>query len=94
MKMMMRVSIPVKRGNKALSNGKLKKAFDLIHKKLQPEASYFFLDGGKRSAMFIYHCKDSALLPEINEPIFKMLHAKIEHVAALNFDELSRGLKA
>jgi hypothetical protein len=50
MRMMLRFSLPVEKGNQAFNDGSLGKAMESIMNKLKPEAAYFGVSEGKRGA--------------------------------------------
>ena len=79
MRMMMRVTIPVEQGNKALRDGSLPKIVQSALQELEPEAAYFTTVGsGLRGGFFVFDLKDSSDLPRIAEPFFQGLNATLE----------------
>jgi len=59
---------------------------------LEPEAAYFFTEGGLRSGMIIFDMTDSSQIPLIAEPLFQDLNASVEFVPVMNGDDLQRAL--
>jgi hypothetical protein len=49
MRMMMRFSIPVERGNEAFKDGTLGQVIEAVVAETQAEAAYFVLEGGERT---------------------------------------------
>ena len=92
MRLMLKFSIPVDKGNQAAKDGTLSAAIDALIEQTNPEAAYFTLDGGERAGMIVFEAEDQARLPEINEPFFAALDAAIEIVPVLTLDDLRRGL--
>ena len=92
MRLMLRFTIPVERGNEAAQDGTLGAAIDALIERTKPEAAYFSLDGGERAGMIVFEVDDPARLAEINEPLFAALDAAIDIVPVLTLDDLRRGL--
>jgi len=92
MRLMLRFTIPVERGNEAARDGTLGKAIDTLLERTKPEAAYFMMDGGERAGLIVFETDDQAVLPTLNEPMFAALDAAIEIIPCLNADDLRRGL--
>ena len=93
MRMLMKVTTPVEAGNKAINDGTLPKIIAQTMERIQPEAAYFGLEGGKRTAFFFFELKDSTQMPSIGEPIFHGTGATIELTPVMNPQELKAGLE-
>ena len=92
MRLMLKFTIPVERGNEAIKDGSLAKAFDALLEQVQPEAAYFTLEQGKRGGIIVFNEDDQSQLPKINEPFFAALDATIEIQPVLTIDDLRKGL--
>jgi hypothetical protein len=92
MRLMLKFSIPVERGNAAAKDGTLGRAIENLLKATKADAAYFTLIGGKRGGMVFFQDDDATRLPQINEPMFAALDAAIEIVPVMTPDELKRGL--
>jgi len=92
MRTMIRVTVPVDSGNRALQDGTLPKTIADTLEKLKSEAAYFFVDGGVRTSIMIVDFKDVSDMPSIAEPLFMQLNAKVEFLPVMNAEELKRGL--
>lgn len=92
MRLMLKFTIPVEKGNQAARDGTMGQAIDALIEQTQPEAAYFMVDQGKRAGMIFFEAADQARLPELNEPLFAKLDAAVEIVPVLNQDELRKGL--
>ncbi|PSW13157.1 hypothetical protein C9J01_09855 [Photobacterium rosenbergii] len=88
MRLMLRFSIPAKKGNEAVADGTLGIAFKNLVEKVNPEAAYFHLDDGCRAGTIIFEATEQLSMAEINEPLFAMLEAKIDIQPAISLDEL------
>lgn len=94
MRMVLKVGIPVEKGNEAFKSGELARTFQSAMEALKPEAAYFFPDeSGRRSALFIFDMEGSWQLPPVVEPLFQNLNAAVHITPVMNGDDLERGLK-
>jgi len=88
MRLMLRFTIPVEKGNEAGADGTLTKAIAELVEKLKPEAAYFHLDDGRRAGTLVFEESDQTRMPEINEPLFAHLNAAIDIQPVVSFEEL------
>ena len=88
MRLIMRFSIPVQKGNAAASDGTLARALSGLVEKVNPEAAYFHLDDGARAGTIVFEADEPLNLAEINEPLFAQLDASIDIQPAISLDEL------
>ena len=88
MRFLVKVSIPVKAGNKAAKDGF--KVLQQIVKEQKPEAAYFVAAGGNRTAMLILNMDDLSELPKIAEPWFLAFNASIEATPAMVAEDLQK----
>lgn len=94
MRTMMKLTVPVVAGNKAISDGTLPRVIQQTLEKLKPEAAFFAAEHGKRRAWLVFDLKDSAQLPVICEPLFMALDAEIEILPVMTAQDLQAGLTA
>ena len=92
MRMMMKIRIPVEHGNQAVQDGSMTRAFEAIQEKLKPEAAYFFMDDGLRTALFVYEIDEQYKLLGIHEPLFAAMGALIDEQPVLNWDDMLRAI--
>lgn len=90
MRCLLKVSIPVKAGNIAISEGSLPKTIDSILADLKPEAAYFCDDHGNRTGFIVFDLKDSSQIPAVAEPWFLAFDAQVEFHPAMNLEDLKR----
>ena len=83
MRMMLKFTVPVDKGNAAFHDGSLGKAVETIMNKLKPEAAYFAPFEGKRGGMIFF---------DLAEPLFLNLNAETELIPVMNGDDLRKGL--
>jgi hypothetical protein len=94
MRMMLRFTMPVEAGNKAIKDGSLAVAMKGVIDRLKPEASYFFAESGFRSALFVFDMHEPSQIPAIVEPLFLALNASVSLVPVMNAEDLQKGLAA
>ena len=92
MRLMLKFTIPVERGNEAAKDGTIGKAIQALVKATNAEAAYFSLADGERAGYIFFEETDQARLTALNEPMFAALDAAIETVPALTLEDLMRGL--
>jgi hypothetical protein len=92
MRMMLKFTLPVEKGNQAIKDGSLGKTLESIMKKLKPEAAYFGAMDGKRSGMIFFDLAEPSQIVEVVEPLFLNLNAATEIVPVMNGDDLRKGL--
>jgi len=92
MRMMLKFTLPVEKGNAAINDGSLGRAMESIMSKLKPEAAYFTALDGKRGGMIFFDLAEPSQIVEVVEPFFLNLNASTELVPVMNGDELRKGL--
>ena len=92
MRTMIRITVPVDAGNKAIQDGTLQKIVSDTMERLNPESAYFYSDRGVRTSIMIVDCKDVSDIPVIAEPLFIGLNAAVEFIPVMNAEELKKGL--
>lgn len=94
MRMMLKIKIPVEHGNRAVADGSMVKAFQVLKEKLKPEATYFAMEDGMRCAFFVYDARESYQFLEIHEPLFACMGALIYDYPVLTWEDMARGWEA
>jgi hypothetical protein len=92
MRLMLRFTIPVEKGNEAEADGSMSQAIKELIAQLKPEAAYFHLDDGKRAGTIFYEEDNAARLAVANEPFFAKLNASIDIQPAVSLEELMSAL--
>jgi len=90
---MIKVTVPVEAGNKAIQEGAMQKVLAEATERLRPEAAYFFSDRGVRTALYVADLKDPSDIPIIAEPFFTGLNAAVEFTPVMNADDLKKALE-
>ena len=93
MRMMMKASIPVEAGNKAITDGTLSQTLMAFVEKFQPEASYFIAEGGTRTAVFFFDLKSTSDIPAAAESMFLTLNASVELTPAMDVADMQAGVE-
>ncbi len=92
MRMMLKFTLPVEKGNAVINDGSLGKTMETILAKLKPEAAYFAPVDGKRCGMLFFDLAEPSQIVETVEPFFLDLNAAIELTPVMNGDDLRKGL--
>ena len=90
MRMMLKVSLPVDKGNAAIKDGSLVAKIQSILADLKPEAAYFTEFDGKRTGLIFFDMTDTSEIPAVAEPWFLAFDASVEIKAVMNRDDLAR----
>ena len=93
MRTLMKVTLPVEMGNKAVQDGTFPKTVEAMIEMTKPEASYFYTETGKRSMLFVFDMKDATQIPMIAESFFMALHADVQFYPVMNAADLKIGLE-
>ncbi|WP_148287936.1 hypothetical protein [Rhodopseudomonas sp. B29] len=90
---MLRVHLDPVRGSEALRSGAMQKAIGAFSRKYDPEASYFTVDGGGRTAFFVLDMQASHQMPAIAE-IFFHIGAEVTLMPCMTPEDLQAGIAA
>ncbi len=93
MRMMLRWTVPVERGNETIRDGSLADTLQSLLAELEPEAAYFWPEEGERAGMMVFDMADTSQIPQIAEPLFMNLDAAVEFVPVMNADDLRTALE-
>ncbi len=93
MRMMLRWTVPVERGNETIRDGSLATTLQSLVAELEPEAAYFWPEDGERAGMMVFDMADTSQIPQIAEPLFMNLDAAVEFVPVMNAEDLRIALE-
>ena len=91
MRMMLRITLPVEKGNQAFKDGSLGKTIEALMEKIKPEAAYFGPANGKRSGMMFFDLAEPSQIIEVVEPLFSGLNAEVELTPVMSAEDLRKG---
>ena len=92
MRMMLKASIPVEKGNYTIADGSLPRIVQEILGEMKPEAAYFLTLDGKRTSLVFFDLADPSQIPGVAEPFFMAFGANVEFYPVMNGDDLAKGL--
>ena len=93
MRMMLRFSLPVEKGNQAFDAGVIGETMESLMGKLKPEAAYFFADdNGNRSGSIVFDLTDTSQIPAVAEPWFLAFKAQVSLRPVMNAQDLGNAL--
>ena len=90
MRFLIKVSIPVEAGNKAIRDGTLGATIGRILNELKPEAAYFAEVDGQRCGFIFVDMQDVSKMPFVSEPWFLAFNASVELHPAMTPEDLQR----
>ncbi len=93
MRMMLRWTVPVERGNETIKDGSLAQTIESLLEELKPEAAYFWPENGERAGLMVFDMADPTQIPQIAEPLFMNVDAAVEFVPVMNADDLKEALE-
>jgi hypothetical protein len=91
MRTMLKMTLPTEAGSKAIADGTLPRALQETMERLKPEAAYFTVEDGKRTAFIFFDFADPSQMPVVGEPLFA-LGADVQLTPAMNAQDLQKGL--
>jgi hypothetical protein len=94
MRILLKVSIPVAKGNAAIADGSLPQIMQTALGALKPEAAYFGAMNGRRTGLFFFDLADPSQIPVVAEPFFMGLEAELEFFPMMDAADLQKGLGA
>jgi len=93
MKMLMRTYIDGQDGTEALKSGAMQKTIQSFIETFKPEATYFTVESGSRSGLYVFDMKDSSQMPALGEPFFA-LGCRVTLMPCMGPQDLHAGLAA
>jgi hypothetical protein len=92
MRVMMRVHIPVEKGNSAIADGHLPAVIQRFSEMAKPEAMYFGTSNGERTMFAVFDMVSPTDIPRIAEPFFNTLNAHLDWQPCMDLADLQAGL--
>ncbi|MFJ4785611.1 hypothetical protein ACWDR3_05050 [Streptomyces sp. NPDC001002] len=92
MRVLLKASLNTEKANEIIRSGKMPQLMQEALDNIKPEAAYFTVDGGVRTAFLFFDMQDSSQMPALGEPFFLDMDAKIELTPVMNGEDLQKGL--
>jgi hypothetical protein len=90
MRFLMKVSIPIESGNKAIRDGTLAKTIRGALEEMKPEAAYFTEIDGQRTGFIVVDIQGNHQIPFYGEPWFLAFNASVEFHPAMTPADLEK----
>ena len=90
MRYIMKIRIPMERGNEALRDPQFGQKMTDLLAEIKAEAAYFTTINGQRGAYVIVNMNDASEIPAIAEPFFLWLNADIDWFPVMKPEDLAK----
>ena len=90
MRMLLKATIGLETFNNAVRDGSAGPKLGRIIEDLKPEKTYFYEEGGKRTALLIVDLPDASHIPALAEPFFLTFNASLELHPVMTPDDLAK----
>ena len=90
MKFLVKATMPVKAGNAYVRGSDLQSRMDTVMGDVRPEAAYFTIDNGQRTAYFVMNVEDSLDLPRIAEPLWQAWEADVTFIPVIPAEDMEK----
>jgi hypothetical protein len=90
MRFMVKVIWDVEKGNELARKSDLGKIAQSILEEIKPEAAYFLVEEGNRSALLFVNMDDASQIPAIAEPWFLAANATVEFKPVMKLEDLQK----
>ncbi len=90
MRFLVKARMDTEKANALARQGKLGETVGAILAEQKPEAAYFALEDGKRTAFLFLNLDDPSELPAIAEPWFLAFNAEVESEPAMIAEDLQK----
>jgi hypothetical protein len=93
MRMMLKIKFPPDSGSRAVQDGSMVKAFQMLKQQLNPEAAYFSMEDGMRCAYIFYNAEDLPEFVKIHEPLIQATGALVYDAPALTWEDMAQAIE-
>jgi hypothetical protein len=90
MRYIMKLRMPIDRGNEALSDPQFGHKMNDLLTEIKAEAAYFTTMNGERGGYIVVNMNDASEIPAIAEPFFLWLNADIDFVPVMKPEDLGK----
>ena len=92
MRMLLKWKSGLEATNGAVRTGKMREINQSLEERTQPEAAYFCMENGHRTAHIFFDLADPSQIAVIAEPLFQDVSTTVEFIPVMTTVELRRGL--
>lgn len=92
MRVLLKAELDTEKANDVIRSGKMPELMKEALDQIKPEAAYFTVDDGARTAFLVIDMQDSSEMPVIGESFFLQLGAKLDFTPVMNAEDLQTGL--
>ncbi len=90
MRFLIKISVPVDRGNETIKDGSLPKSIAAILEEQKPEAAYFTEIDGQRTALVFVNIQETSQIPAFGEPWWLAFGGSVEFHPAMTAEDLMK----
>ena len=90
MRMLMKIQIPVEKGNEVMKNGTLGATMQSILGSQKPEAAYFTTNHGNRGGFLVVDMNDVSEMAKFAEPWFLAFNASVNFSPVMTPEDLGK----
>lgn len=94
MRVMLKAQLEVEAANLAIADGSIGPTFDKLFGYCRPEATYFLVEGGRRTIYAVFDMSAPEQVPVIAEALFQNFGAMVDIHPVMVAAELAKGLAA
>lgn len=91
MKFLIKFQLSIEHGNKVAQDPNTMNKLDEFMNKMKVEYSYFLLEDGKRTGVFIVNIDNTDMIPSFTEPILQEFNANVDIYPIMGYQELKKG---
>jgi hypothetical protein len=92
MRMLLKVGIPVEKGNESVKDGSLGQKMQAIFADIKPEAVYLVDSEGLRTALVFVDVAEASDIPALVEPFMHAFNASVELHPVMVPEDLGKGM--
>lgn len=90
MRVLLKIKLPVERGNRAAANGTLGQTMGNIIEEIKPEAVYFGEEDGQRTGYVVVNLEGAHKIPAVCEPWFLAFNAGVSIIPVMTPGDLQK----
>jgi hypothetical protein len=92
MRVLLKAELDTEKANDVIRSGKMPELMKEALDQIKPEAAYFTVADGARTAFLVIDMEDSSQMPVIGESFFLQFGAKLDFTPVMNAEDLQTGL--